>query len=106
MRKAFFLAAACILVLQAHAQKRDKKLQQQVESLVQGFGGNIGIYIKNLKNGKVVAIDADTVFPTASIIKIPIMVGVMDKINRNELSYRQELTYRDSLLYAGVDILG
>ncbi len=40
------------------------------------------------------------------MVKIPILFGVMDKINKGELQYHQTLTYKDSLLYAGVDILG
>ena len=106
MRKFFFFFIGCFFLLQLQAQKRDKKLQQRLESAVQGFGGDIGVYIKNLKNGKVVAINADTVFPSASVVKIPILIGVMDKLNRGELTYHQELTYKDSLLYEGVDILG
>jgi beta-lactamase class A len=64
------------------------------------------VYVKNLKNNKTVAINADTIFPTASMVKIPILIGTMDRINKGELDYHQELKYRDSLLYAGVDILG
>jgi beta-lactamase class A len=40
------------------------------------------------------------------MVKVPILIGVMDKINKNELGYNQEIKYRDSLLYAGADILG
>ena len=40
------------------------------------------------------------------MIKIPILIGMMDKIEKGELNYDQELIYTDSLLYAGVDILG
>src|SRR6202008_2999760 len=43
---------------------------------------------------------------TASLVKIPILVGVMDKIARDELKFHQEITYHDSLLYPGVDLLG
>ncbi len=88
------------------AQKVDKKLQSQVEELIKGFNGDIGIYIKSLKTNKVVQINADTIFPTASIVKIPILIGIVDKINKGELTYHQDLTYGDSLLYAGEDILG
>jgi beta-lactamase class A len=88
------------------AQKVDKKLQSQVEELIKGFNGDIGIYIKSLKTNKVVQINADTIFPTASIVKIPILIGIVDKINKGELTYHQDLTYADSLLYAGEDILG
>lgn len=105
MRIVFSFLISCIC-FSALAQKTDKKLQRQIEELVTDFNGDIGIYIKNLKNGKVVSINADTVFPTASIVKVPILVGVMDKMAKGELSYHQSLKYRDSLLYAGVDILG
>lgn len=106
MRRFFLLLIAFIVTANIAAQKRDKKLQKQVEELIKGFNGGIGIYVKNLKNGKTVAINADTVFPAASMVKVPILIGVMDKINRGELSYHQSLTYKDSLLYPGVDILG
>lgn len=88
------------------AQPTDKKLQQQIENLVQGFNGDIGIYIHDLKHNKIVAINADTIFPTASIVKVSILMGIMDKIEKNALQYHQQLTYKDSLYYAGEDILG
>jgi beta-lactamase class A len=89
------------------AQERiDKKLEAKIQNLVAGFHGDVGIFIKNLRTSRFVALNADTVFPTASMIKIPILVGVMDKIQKGELSYHQPLIYRDSLLYAGEDVLG
>jgi len=84
----------------------DKALTKKLEPLVRNFGGTAGIYVRNLKTGKTVAINADTVFPTASMVKVPILCGVMDKVERGELSLHHELTYRDSMLYPGEDILG
>jgi beta-lactamase class A len=89
------------------AQTRtDKKLQSKIADLLQGFHGQVGVCVENLKTGKVAAVNADTIFPTASMVKIPIMIGVMDKITKGELDYYQPLEYQDSLLYAGEDILG
>ena len=88
------------------AQKTDKKLQQQIENLVKGFKGDIGIYVYDLKHDKTVAINADTIFPTASIVKISILAGIMDKLQKGDLQYHQLLIYKDSLLYEGEDILG
>jgi beta-lactamase class A len=97
------LALPCL----TRAQERtDKKLQRQIEALVKDLKGQAGVYVKNLRTNKVAAYQADSIFPTASMIKIPILLGVMDKIKKGELSYHQELTYTDSLLYAGADILG
>src|SRR6266404_4770353 len=91
---------------QCYTQKLNKKIQGQITDLIKGFNGDMGIYVKNLKNGKTVAINADTVFPTASIVKVPILIGVMNKIMNKELNYDSAFTYKDSLLYEGEDILG
>jgi beta-lactamase class A len=88
------------------AQKTDIKLEKQIRELLKGFHGDAGIYVHNLKKNKKISINADSIFPTASMIKIPIVIGVMDKIEKRELQYHQELIYKDSLLYEGVDILG
>src|SRR5690242_324692 len=89
-----------------YSQKEDKKLQKEISALIRGYNGDLGIYVKDLKKGKTVFINADTVFPTASIVKVSILVGIMDKIRRNELFYDSALVYKDSLLYEGEDILG
>ncbi len=106
MKKGLFLLLPIFLSSCVLAQKRDKKLQRKLDQLIQGFNGDIGIYVQNLRTGKAVAINADTVFPTASIIKVPILVGVMNKVVRRQLSFDSGFVYKDSLLYAGVDILG
>lgn len=87
-------------------QKTDDKLQKKIQEAIGGFNGDIGIYVKNIRTGKIVAINADTVFPTASIVKVPILIGIMDKIEKGELTYDSTLVYKDSLLYEGEDILG
>ena len=84
----------------------DAKLTTQLQDAVKDFKGQVGIYVKNLKTGKTATINADTLFPTASMIKVSIQCGVMDKIEKGELAYNQKLVYRDSLLYPGEDILG
>jgi len=96
-----FLAS---LTLNSAAQKTDKKLFEKVSALLKGFNGDVGVYIKSLKNNSIVTINADTIFPTASIVKIPILVGVMDKIEKKQLEYHQQLLYRDSLAYSNFDV--
>ena len=100
------LIIACFFSMQVTAQKTDHRLTKQIQELIQGFRGEIGVYVHDLEKNKVVAINADSVFPTASMVKIPILVGVMDQISKGQLKYHQKLTYKDSLLYAGEDILG
>lgn len=102
-----FLLLICFLCFSfAEAQKNDPVLEKQLQALIAGFKGDIGIYVHNLKNHRQVAINADTIFPTASIVKIPILTGIMRKIEDGQLTYHQPLIYKDSLLYEGEDILG
>jgi len=106
MKKLFIIISCLVFSYNSFSQQTDKKLFKKVSEAIAGFTGDIGIYIKNLRTGKTVAINADTVFPTASIVKAPIMVGVIHKLYTGELSYDSLFTYKDSLLYAGSDILG
>ncbi len=106
MKKIIFIVLCLYCTGFLLAQKTDGKLQNKLEETIQGFNGDLGIYVKNLRTGKAVSINADTVFPTASIVKVPILLGIMDKIQKGELAYDSTLVYKDSLLYEGEDILG
>jgi beta-lactamase class A len=104
--KTIFLILFLVPLLISAQERTDNKLQRKIEDAIQGYNGDIGIYVKDLRNGRTVMINADTVFPTASIVKVPILVGIMDKMYRGELKYDSGFVYKDSLLYAGSDILG
>ena len=106
MKRSFFLLLAFSNISFLFGQRTDNKLQKKIEQTIQEFNGDIGIYVKNLRTGKTVSINADTVFPTASIVKVPILLGIMDKIQKGELGYDSTIVYKDSLLYEGSDILG
>ncbi|MFM7646133.1 MAG: serine hydrolase, partial [Sphingomonadales bacterium] len=100
----FFFCLSFPLVLVA--QPRDKKLETRIAALVKEFKGVAGIYVKDLRSGRVSAYQADSIFPTASIVKVPILLGVTAAVQNGQLSYDSSHVYRDSLLYAGEDILG
>lgn len=84
----------------------DTLLQSKLEQLVEGFRGRVGIYVRHLPSGRTAAIDADALFPTASMIKVSILIATFDAVERGELEFDQDLIYTDSLLYPGADILG
>jgi beta-lactamase class A len=99
------LTLALLISTIAFAQT-DSKLTAKLQDAVKGFNGQIGIYVHNLKTGRTAALNADTLFPTASMVKVGIQCGLMDKIDKGEIQYNQKIVYRDSLLYKGEDILG
>ena len=103
------LATMLFFAINLFAQKQEKvdpKLNKMIGELVKDFNGEVGVYVKSLKTGKIASYNADTIFPTASMIKVPITCGIFDKIEKGELAYNTQLIYKDSLLYAGEDILG
>lgn len=81
-------------------------LQTQLTALCAGFEGEVGIFVHHLASGQTVAIHADEVFPTASLIKLPILVRIMERVQAGELDYHAPLVYGKERLYPGEDLLG
>ncbi|HEY0299427.1 MAG TPA: serine hydrolase [Arachidicoccus sp.] len=73
--------------------------------MLDSFHGVAGVYVRSLETNKIAAVNADTIFPTASIVKVPILVGIFDKINKGQLSYHQSFVYHDSLAKAGSGLM-
>ncbi|GAB5522031.1 MAG: hypothetical protein RhofKO_42820 [Rhodothermales bacterium] len=82
------------------------ELEAELLALISDFEGDVGIYVEHLRNGQRIEINADTLFPTASMIKVPILLKTFDAIERGDLNYHESLVYRDSLLYPGEDLIG
>ena len=104
--------ACCLILLTApsaltNAQelRTDKRLQHKLEEVVRNFKGTVGIYVYNLKTGKGAGVNADTIFPTASIVKVPILIGLFNKIENGEIKYHQQMLYRDSIKYGGSGLM-
>lgn len=110
LRSLLFISTILIVTInsRAIAQSRnvDKVLYKKLELLLADFKGDAGVYVHHLGNKSKVTINADEVFPTASMIKVPIMLALFDKIESGELAYDQKLVYKDSLFYSDEDILG
>ncbi len=107
----FLLLCLCSPLLPALAQpipgtSSDSLLQSKIEAATASFSGDVGLYVHHLPTGRTASLQPDSLFPTASMIKVPILLKIFDLIEKDSLSYHQKLVYRDSLLYAGEDILG
>ena len=75
------------------------ELQRAVEAEIDGFEGIVGVYVQHLGTGATAEVRADELFPTASMIKVPILVTVFDHIESGRLGYTDAMTFRDSLRY-------
>jgi beta-lactamase class A len=109
-RVAPLLALAATLVLAPlHAQQptpaawTDPALTARLDSLTRGFGGTVGIYVRHLRTGAGVAINADSVFPTASLVKIPILLTLYGQVQQGRLDLDARVPYPDTLNYRYVE---
>lgn len=83
----------------------DPMLQMRIDDAVRGFRGEVGVYVLHLPTGRSAAVRADETFPTASMVKVPILATVFDAVHRGALRMDTTLVYRDSLEYAGDDLI-
>jgi beta-lactamase class A len=63
------------------------------------------VYVRNLRTGQVAAIRSDELFPTASMIKVPILLATFQAMENGTLAFGQKLLYTDSLAYSEEDDL-
>ena len=79
---------------------KDAEWLEMVASLEQAsdaYPGRVGIYIKDLQTGKNWEYNADRLFPSASLVKVPIMAAVFEKIKLGAITLDTQikLTRRD-----------
>ena len=100
-RALLLLAAAC-----AAAPPPLSSLDGDLRALAAKVRGDVGIYVRDLRTGEEWALAADEPFPTASLIKVPILGALLARVDRGELDYHQPLTWTKDRLYPGEDLLG
>jgi beta-lactamase class A len=72
------------------ANQRDR-LELQLDQLVEHFSGELSLYVKNLTSGEIIERNADRVVPTASCIKIFILLELMRRVANGELTLQQTI---------------
>jgi len=98
---------AIMLLASCSAPQPDfMKMERELQAIVNEFNGDVGIYVEHLPSGRHIAIHADSVFPTASMVKVPIMTRIFERMELGELHYDSLHVYQDSLYYAGSDVVG
>jgi len=94
------LIVSLFVTLLFSCQSRHASLQNLLEEKLKKFDGEAGLYTENLVTGEKITINDETIFPTASMIKVPILIALFQKIEDESLNYRQDLIwFADSINY-------
>ncbi|MGI9076596.1 MAG: serine hydrolase [Gemmatimonadaceae bacterium] len=80
-------------------------LHRTLDSLVAAHRGVVGYAVHNIDTGERLERRADETFPTASLIKVPVLVTVFDLVEKGQLSLDDQLTVLKIDLVPGSGIL-
>jgi beta-lactamase class A len=96
------LFTAALLLTSAHATTAQMAapfaradtagLRHTLDAIAQAHHGVLGYYVSNLDTGERISLRADETFPTASLIKVPILVTLYDLAEQKQLSLDDPLT--------------
>lgn len=70
-------------------------LSNELKQRIAKFHGNVGIFFKDLKTGNEVTINEEALFPSASLVKLPIMVAVFDAEKEGKLELTKKLKLKN-----------
>lgn len=102
MNRLLLCLGLTLLAVPGHAQT-DAALTAELRGLTRDFRGRVGIYVRHLGTGATVEIDADSVFPTASLVKVPILLALFDQAHRGVVDLEARVPYPDTLHYRYVE---
>ncbi|MDQ0394425.1 serine hydrolase [Labrys monachus] len=80
-------------------------LERRLRTLAASANAQWGIYVRFLDNGEEIAIEADRKMDTMSLIKVPILVALMRRVDRGEVSLDQPITLEEDHKRLGTGVL-
>src|SRR3954465_6121062 len=81
-----------------------KSLEDALKPAIEAHHGDVGIAVKHLKTGESYEYKADRPMPTASLIKLPVMIATYEAVDKEKLSLSEmiELKKADQVPGSGI----
>jgi beta-lactamase class A len=104
----FILLIAGLDAAPAAAQARPPAdtagLRRSIEQIARGYQGVVGVSVRNLATGESLSIRGAETFPTASLIKVAVLVALLDEVEKGRIALDDPLTMiaRDQVGGSGV----
>lgn len=81
-------------------------LKNTLKDKVAGFKGTVGLVIKDLDSGWEIAFNQDTLIPSASLVKVPIMLSCFYAAQEGKINLKDNVRLKYSDKVAGSKVLG
>lgn len=104
------ITTACRAPLPVATSAEQLRLASRLDALLEPFDGRVGLYVVALGHGSgddqvLFAREADALFPTASLVKVPILAALYERIESGELDPHDALAYDAARSRGGEDLL-
>ncbi len=102
-RSAGLIVAAALMSV-AGSLPASAQLQSELERIAGSHAGVVGLSVRNLSTGESISMRGDETFPSASLVKVPILVTLLDEVEqgRMRLEERASLIARDRVGGSGI----
>jgi beta-lactamase class A len=100
-----FICFSILIAEQKDVEQTTSKLQKRLEAMAANFNGTIGVAIQNIETGETARLNADELFPMASVYKIPIMVEVFQQIEGSNFSLNDRVELTEDMRTPGSGVL-
>jgi beta-lactamase class A len=99
-----FLAG--LTLASSHPARAQSSLLSQLKDIAAKHHGKVALFAQNLKTGETVALDPDHPVPTASVIKLTILLEAMDELRSGHASLDEKIVLKKDDRVGGSGILG
>ncbi len=80
-------------------------VEERIRAFAADFGGRVGVAAKNVATGEEIRVNADSLFPTASVIKLPVLVELFYLLHQKPELGDKPVQLIDSVKKPGSGIL-
>lgn len=110
-----FVSSGLVFYVHSYYYNRQKRidnvdtywqlLAQEIKNKLYNFPGNVGLVIKDLRNNKTILYNQDRLFPSASLVKIAIMVACFQAELEGKISFNDYFRLKSKYKARGSGIL-
>ncbi len=87
------------------SKAKPERLEKQIQAVIKGAEGEVGVAARHLESGAELSINGDTLFPMASVFKLPILVEILAQVKEGKFRLEDEISVQKTDQHLGSGIL-
>ncbi|MDD5477934.1 MAG: class A beta-lactamase-related serine hydrolase [Candidatus Omnitrophica bacterium] len=82
------------------------RLKKSLENKIGNFKGEVGLVVEDLNTGWVISFNEDTLIPSASLVKVPIMLSYFYAAQEDKVNLKDNIKLKSFEMVSGSKVLG